>query len=165
VTAARRVALIAVALAPLGCTSTTPPSNRPNTGAGAISIGVRLAPQTYHQIIRRFGPPLLSFTKPDHTRCVYYDTVGYQNGWMFCFKGQRIIGAAGNQPAPASSLIRIVCGYLRRARTPRKATIPAANPTKPIRTIIGVVRKLEPPAGCAWTVTGWIRPRSASNAR
>lgn len=64
-------------------------------------VGENIVTKTYRQIIRRFGPPLRSFTKPNHTRCVYYDTVGYQTGWSFCFKGQRIIGAAGNQPVPA----------------------------------------------------------------
>jgi hypothetical protein len=39
-------------------------------------------------------------TKPNQTLCVYYDTVGYQHGWSFCFRGQRIVSAAGNQPAP-----------------------------------------------------------------
>jgi hypothetical protein len=50
------------------------------------------------QIIRQFGPPLRSFAKRNHTHCLYYDIVGYQHGWTFCFRGQAM--AAGDQPAP-----------------------------------------------------------------
>lgn len=63
-------------------------------------VGENIITKTYRQIIRRFGPPLRGFTKRQPTRCAYYDMVGYQDGWTFCFQGQRIIGAAGNQPAP-----------------------------------------------------------------
>jgi len=63
-------------------------------------IGENIVSKSYRQIIRRFGPPLRSVTKPNQTLCVYYDTVGYQHGWSFCFRGQRIVSAAGNQPAP-----------------------------------------------------------------
>ncbi|HET7049812.1 MAG TPA: hypothetical protein VFI54_16240 [Solirubrobacteraceae bacterium] len=63
-------------------------------------IGENIVTKSYRQIVRRFGPPLSSFTKRNHTLCTYYDIVGYQNGWTFCFKGQAMVGAAGNQPAP-----------------------------------------------------------------
>jgi len=33
--------------------------------------------------------------------CTYYDIVGYQHGWTFCFRGQAMVAAAGNQPPPA----------------------------------------------------------------
>jgi len=66
----------------------------------STTIGENIVSKSYRQIIRRFGPPLRSVTKPNQTLCVYYDTVGYQHGWSFCFRGQRIVSAAGNQPAP-----------------------------------------------------------------
>jgi hypothetical protein len=34
-------------------------------------------------------------TKPNQTLCVYYDTVGYQHGWSFCFRAN----ASSAQPA------------------------------------------------------------------
>jgi hypothetical protein len=37
---------------------------------------------------------------PREPRDVCFGPVGYQTGWSFSFKGQRIIGAAGNEPAP-----------------------------------------------------------------
>ena len=64
-------------------------------------IGENIVTKSYRQIIRQFGAPLRSFTKPNGTRCIYYDIVGYENGWTFCFKGQAMVGAAGNQPPPA----------------------------------------------------------------
>lgn len=63
-------------------------------------IGESIVTKSYRQIIRRFGPPLRSFTKRNGTLCIYYDIVGEQNGWTFCFKGQAMTGAAGNQTAP-----------------------------------------------------------------
>jgi hypothetical protein len=64
-------------------------------------IGENIVTESYRQIIHQFGPPLRSFAKPNGTRCIYYDIVGYENGWTFCFKGQAMVGAAGNQPPPA----------------------------------------------------------------
>jgi hypothetical protein len=63
-------------------------------------IGENIVTESYRQIVQRFGPPLRNFTKRNRTLCTYYDIVGYQNGWTFCFKGQAMVGAAGNQPAP-----------------------------------------------------------------
>ena len=63
-------------------------------------IGENIVTKSYRQIIRRYGPPLRSVTKRDGTRCIYYDIVGEPHGWMFCFKGQAMIGAAGNQAPP-----------------------------------------------------------------
>ena len=60
-------------------------------------IGENIVTRSYKQIIRRFGPPLKAFTKPGGVRCIYYDVIGYQTGWTFCFHGPRMVGAAGNQ--------------------------------------------------------------------
>jgi hypothetical protein len=60
-------------------------------------IGENIVTRSYNQIIRRFGPPLKAFTKPGGVRCIYYDVIGYQTGWTFCFHGPRMVGAAGNQ--------------------------------------------------------------------
>jgi hypothetical protein len=64
-------------------------------------IGENIVTESYRQILRRFGPPLRSFAKPKGARCIYYDIVGYENGWTFCFNGQAMVSAAGNQPPPA----------------------------------------------------------------
>jgi hypothetical protein len=40
-------------------------------------------------------------------RCIYYDIVGYEHGWTFCFHGQAIVRAAGNQPARRRSLTNV----------------------------------------------------------
>jgi hypothetical protein len=64
-------------------------------------IGENITTRSYRQIIRQFGPPLHSFIERKRTLCTYYDIVGYENGWTFCFRGQAMVGAAGNQPAPA----------------------------------------------------------------
>jgi hypothetical protein len=63
-------------------------------------IGENISSESYRQIVQRFGPPLSSYTKRNRTLCTYYDIVGDENGWTFCFKGQAMVGAAGNQPAP-----------------------------------------------------------------
>lgn len=63
-------------------------------------VGENIVSKSYRQIIRRFGPPLRSFAKGTGTRCLYYDVVGYQTGWRFCFEGQSMVSAAGNQTAP-----------------------------------------------------------------
>ncbi|MDQ6775308.1 MAG: hypothetical protein M3071_03595 [Actinomycetota bacterium] len=63
-------------------------------------IGENIVSESYRQILRQFGPPLKSFTERHGVRCIYYDIVGYQNGWKFCFKGQAMLGAAGSQTAP-----------------------------------------------------------------
>jgi hypothetical protein len=66
-------------------------------------IGENIVTRSYNQIIRRFGPPLEAFTKPGGVHCIYYDVIGYETGWTFCFHGQGMVGAAGNQRAPAGA--------------------------------------------------------------
>jgi hypothetical protein len=66
-------------------------------------IGENIVSESYRQIIKQFGPPLRTFTRPHGIRCIYYDVVGYENGWGFCFRGQSMVGADGNQPPPAGA--------------------------------------------------------------
>jgi hypothetical protein len=47
-------------------------------------IGENVVTKSYRQIIRRYGPPLKTFATRHHTRCIYYDIVGYPTGWTFC---------------------------------------------------------------------------------
>lgn len=63
-------------------------------------IGENITTEPYRTIRQRFGPPLETFDKPDTVRCVYYDVIGYATGWVLCFRGQRMVSAAGNQNAP-----------------------------------------------------------------
>jgi hypothetical protein len=73
---------------------------------GALSnegIGENIINQSYEQIIARFGPPLKTFPGTGGVRCIYYDIIGYQTGWTFCFRGPRMARAAGNQPPPAGA--------------------------------------------------------------
>ena len=70
---------------------------------GAVSnaaIGENIVTKSYRQIIEEFGPPLSTISRPHGVRCIYYDIVGYEHGWTFCFHGQTMVGAAGNQPRP-----------------------------------------------------------------
>jgi hypothetical protein len=64
-------------------------------------VGENIVTKSYRQIIREYGPPLKSFTTRHRTRCIYYDIVGYSTGWTFCFRGQAMVAAAGNQQPPA----------------------------------------------------------------
>jgi hypothetical protein len=73
-------------------------------------IGENIVSQSYREIIRQFGPPLRTFSRPHGVRCIYYDVVGYENGWLFCFRGEGMVGASGNQPPPAHA------GYQPTAR-------------------------------------------------
>ena len=69
---------------------------------GAIfnyGIGENIVSKPLNQIIKQFGPPLRSYPRPHGVRCIYYDVVGYDTGWTFCFKGQAMTAAAGNQVA------------------------------------------------------------------
>jgi hypothetical protein len=66
-------------------------------------IGENITTESYRTVRRRFGPPLKTFDKPDTVRCVYYDVVGYATGWVLCFRGQRMVSAAGNQTAPKTA--------------------------------------------------------------
>lgn len=64
-------------------------------------LGENILKQSYRQILKQFGPPLKTFIEPPGVRCIYYDVVGYKNGWRFCFKGQAMVGATGEYPPPA----------------------------------------------------------------
>jgi hypothetical protein len=64
-------------------------------------IGENIVSQSYNRIIARLGPPLKTVIKPGGIRCIYYDIIGYQTGWTFCFHGQAMTGAAGHQIPPA----------------------------------------------------------------
>lgn len=66
-------------------------------------IGENIVTKSLDQIMKQFGPPLRSYVEPDGVRCIYYDIVGYDRGWTFCFKGQAMTSAAGNQAAPAGA--------------------------------------------------------------
>lgn len=63
-------------------------------------IGENITIESYRTVRRRFGAPLKTFTKPGNVRCAYYDIVGYPSGWMLCFRGEKMVAAAGNQTAP-----------------------------------------------------------------
>jgi hypothetical protein len=88
----------------------TLPLTRDETGSwprlrrrGAVSIaavGENIVTRSYRQIIRQFGPPLSTFTRPHAVRCLYYDVVGHERGWRFCFHGEAMVEASGNQLAP-----------------------------------------------------------------
>ncbi len=64
-------------------------------------IGENIVTKPLDQIVKQFGPPLRSYGQPHGVRCIYYDIVGYDRGWTFCFKGQVMTAAAGNQVAAA----------------------------------------------------------------
>jgi hypothetical protein len=54
----------------------------------------------YREIVKRFGQPLVTLSNRHGKRCVYYDVVGYNNGWSFCFKHGTMTAADGNQTPP-----------------------------------------------------------------
>jgi hypothetical protein len=54
----------------------------------------------YREIVKRFGQPLATLSNSHGTRCVYYDVVGYDTGWSFCFKHGTMTTASGNQIPP-----------------------------------------------------------------
>jgi hypothetical protein len=63
-------------------------------------IGENVVTMSYREIVRKLGPPLRGFSRAGGVRCIYYDIVGYTSGWVFCFKGQGVVGAAANQAPP-----------------------------------------------------------------
>lgn len=77
-----------------------PRLRRPGAVFNDSPIGENIVTESYREVLRRLGPPLRKLARPGGVRCIYYDIVGYTNGWVFCFKGQGMVGAAGNQ-APA----------------------------------------------------------------
>ena len=54
----------------------------------------------YRQIVKRFGQPRATLSNRHGERCVYYDVVGYDTGWSFCFKHGTMTAAGGNQIPP-----------------------------------------------------------------
>jgi hypothetical protein len=66
-------------------------------------IGENIVSESLDQIMKQFGPPLRSYFRPNGVRCIYYDIVGHDRGWTFCFKGQAMTSAAGNQAAPTGA--------------------------------------------------------------
>jgi hypothetical protein len=54
----------------------------------------------YRQIVKRFGQPLATLSNSHGERCVYYDVVGYDTGWSFCFKHGTMTSAGGAQIPP-----------------------------------------------------------------
>ncbi|MGZ4186587.1 MAG: VOC family protein, partial [Solirubrobacteraceae bacterium] len=78
-------------------------------------VGENITTESYRTIRQRFGAPLKTFRKPGNARCAYYDTVGYPTGWVFCFRGEKMLSAAGNQnppPGPSSARVRRIHGPL-----------------------------------------------------
>jgi hypothetical protein len=80
--------------------SGTWPRTRRHGAVFDYEVGENITTESYRTIRRRFGSPLRTLRKPGHVRCAYYDIVGYTTGWLFCFRGERMLGASGNQPAP-----------------------------------------------------------------
>ncbi len=66
-----------------------------NNEVGENIIGTR-----YREIVKRFGQPLATLSNSHGMRCVYYDVVGFDNGWSFCFKHGTMTAAGGNQVPP-----------------------------------------------------------------
>jgi hypothetical protein len=54
----------------------------------------------YREIVKRFGQPLATLSDRHGDRCVYYDVVGYDTGWSFCFKHGTMTAAGGQTPPP-----------------------------------------------------------------
>jgi hypothetical protein len=54
----------------------------------------------HREIVKRFGQPLATLSNSHGERCVYYDVVGYDTGWSFCFKHGTMTAAGGNQTPP-----------------------------------------------------------------
>ncbi len=76
----------------------------PHRRPGAVfndEVGESIVGQSYRRIVSRFGPPLKTLNATSGERCTYYDVVGYDNGWRFCFRHGVMDSALGNQAAPA----------------------------------------------------------------
>ena len=69
-------------------------------GAVFNDIGENILGTRYREIVKRFGQPLSTLSDSHGERCVYYDVVGYDHGWSFCFKHGTMTGAGGNQTPP-----------------------------------------------------------------
>jgi hypothetical protein len=69
-------------------------------GAVFNDIGENILGTPYREIVKRFGRPLATLSISHGERCVYYDVVGYDTGWSFCFKHGTMTAAGGNQIPP-----------------------------------------------------------------
>jgi hypothetical protein len=105
----RGLALLALALVLISCGSSTAPTAsrghvtpaaRPRGAVFDFEIGENITNESYRTVRRRFGPPVKTFAGPGNVHCVYYDVVGEATGWVFCFRGQKMVSADGNQTAP-----------------------------------------------------------------
>lgn len=76
------------------------PRTRRHGAVFDYEVGENITTESYRTVRRRFGAPLKTLIKPGNVRCVYYDVVGYTTGWVFCFKGEKMLGAAGSQTPP-----------------------------------------------------------------
>ena len=79
------------------------PRVRPRGAVFNYGIGENIVTKSLDQIMKQFGPPLRSYVRPNGVHCIYYDIVGYDRGWTFCFKGQAMTSAAGDQAAPTGA--------------------------------------------------------------
>jgi hypothetical protein len=76
--------------------TTTPPGTIANDQVGENVL--RLTPA---QLRRRFGPPASAYVDARGNPCVFYEVASTPGrGWRFCFHGQKMVSAAGNQPRP-----------------------------------------------------------------
>jgi len=64
-------------------------------------VGENVLTLTPELLRRRLGPPAGAYVDAVGNPCVYYEVVSTPGrGWRFCFHGQKMISAAGNQPRP-----------------------------------------------------------------
>jgi hypothetical protein len=71
--------------------------------SGAVfngEVGESIVGTPYREIVKRFGRPLATLSSSHGQRCVYYDVVGYDTGWSFCFKHGTMSAASGQQTPP-----------------------------------------------------------------
>jgi hypothetical protein len=79
------------------------PASSPGSRRGTISngeVGENILDLSYSEVVHNFGPPLQTAAGPSGERCLYYSVVGESRGWLFCFKGARMLSASGNQRPP-----------------------------------------------------------------
>jgi hypothetical protein len=79
------------------------PASSPGSRQGTISngeVGENVLDLSYSQLVHNFGPPRQTVAGQGGERCLYYSVVGQSTGWLFCFKGARMLSASGNQRPP-----------------------------------------------------------------
>jgi hypothetical protein len=76
------------------------PRTRRHGAVFDYEVGENITTESYRTVRRRFGSPLRTLPKPGNVRCVYYDVVGYTTGWVFCFRGEKMLSASGDQTPP-----------------------------------------------------------------